>query len=89
MSDPYHRRQFLAAAAQAVAGVALTGCAAALRAAPASPTTGVDGFPLIDTHTHLYDPTRAQGVPWPPRDDKRLYRPVLPKDYRWTRKHSP
>jgi predicted TIM-barrel fold metal-dependent hydrolase len=44
--------------------------------------TGADGFTLIDTHTHFYDPTRAQGVPWPPRDDKLLYRSVLPKDYR-------
>jgi predicted TIM-barrel fold metal-dependent hydrolase len=40
------------------------------------------GFNLIDTHTHFYEPTRAEGVPWPPRDDKLLYRPVLPKDYR-------
>ena len=29
---------------------------------------------MIDTHTHFYDPTRAQDVPWPPRDDKLLYR---------------
>ena len=26
--------------------------------------------------------TRPQGVPWPPPDDKLLYRPVFPKDYR-------
>ncbi|HOC57644.1 MAG TPA: amidohydrolase family protein [Verrucomicrobiota bacterium] len=37
---------------------------------------------LIDTHTHFYDPSRPEGVPWPPRDKKRLYRTVLPKDYR-------
>jgi predicted TIM-barrel fold metal-dependent hydrolase len=37
---------------------------------------------IIDTHTHLYDPLRAQGVPWPPKDDKLLYRQVLPKDYK-------
>ncbi len=37
---------------------------------------------LIDSHTHFYDPTRAQGVPWPPREHKLLYRTVLPKDYR-------
>ncbi len=40
------------------------------------------GFTLIDTHSHFYDPTRAQGVPWPPRDEQQLYRPVLPQDYR-------
>lgn len=36
----------------------------------------------IDTHTHFYDPTRPQGVPWPPADNKLLYRPVLPGHYR-------
>lgn len=33
---------------------------------------------IIDTHTHFYDPTRPQGVPWPPPDNALLYRPVLP-----------
>src|SRR5690349_659982 len=37
---------------------------------------------VIDTHTHFYDPTRPQGVPWPPPDDKKLYRAVLPPEYR-------
>jgi L-fuconolactonase len=46
------------------------------------PVTDEGGFAIIDTHTHFYDPTRAEGVPWPPRDDKLLYRQVLPKDYR-------
>jgi len=78
-----HRRRFLAAAAQTVAGLALTGgWASAVRAAPNQPATGAGGLTVIDTHTHFYDPTRAQGVPWPPRDNKLLYRPVLPKDYR-------
>ena len=36
---------------------------------------------IIDTHTHFYDPTRPQGVPWPGKDDKALYRPVLPAEY--------
>ncbi len=82
MSAFLHRRRFLAAAAQAVAGVALTGWSSALRAAPNQPATGRGGSTLIDTHTHFYDPTRPQGVPWPPRDDRLLYRSVLPKDYR-------
>lgn len=34
---------------------------------------------ILDTHTHFYDPTRPQGVPWPDKNDKRLYRPVLPE----------
>jgi len=43
---------------------------AALLAAPAGR--------IIDTHIHLYDPTRPQGVPWPPKTDALLYKPVLP-----------
>lgn len=38
--------------------------------------------PIIDTHIHLFDPTRAQGVPWPPKDNATLYRPALPARYR-------
>ena len=34
---------------------------------------------MIDTHTHFYDPSRPGGVPWPPADDKVLYRTVLPE----------
>ena len=36
---------------------------------------------IIDTHIHLYDPTRPQGVPWPPKDDALLYRRTLPADF--------
>ena len=62
------RRDFLCTgAAVAVAGEAL--------AADAAP-------PVIDVHTHFYDPTRKEGVPWPGKDDKVLYRPVLPKEFR-------
>jgi len=34
---------------------------------------------IIDTHTHFYDPSRPQGVPWPPKENTRLYRTVLPE----------
>ena len=37
---------------------------------------------IIDTHIHLYDPTRPQGVPWPSKNDPILYRPILPAEYR-------
>lgn len=40
------------------------------------------GVPIVDTHTHFYDPTRPQGVPWPAKTDTFLYRPVLPAEYR-------
>ena len=38
-------------------------------------------IPIIDTHIHLYDTTRPEGLPWPPPTDKVLYRPVLPADF--------
>jgi L-fuconolactonase len=36
---------------------------------------------IVDAHTHFYDPTREQGVPWPPDSDELLYRTVLPDDF--------
>ena len=39
-------------------------------------------FPIIDTHIHLFDPTRPQGVPWPPKDNVDLYWPATPERYR-------
>lgn len=41
---------------------------------------------IIDTHTHFYDPSRPQGVPWPAKGTQ-LYRTVLPAD--WLRVASP
>lgn len=35
---------------------------------------------IIDTHTHFYDPSRPQGVPWPAKGTK-LHRTVLPADW--------
>ena len=49
--------------------------AAALPAAVTLPRT------IIDTHVHFYDPSRPQGVPWPPKDDSLLYRTVLPDEF--------
>ena len=40
------------------------------------------GMPIIDTHIHLFDPGRPQGVPWPAKDNAVLYRAALPKRYR-------
>jgi L-fuconolactonase len=37
---------------------------------------------IVDTHIHLYDPGRAEGVPWPPKDNAVLYRPHMPADFR-------
>jgi L-fuconolactonase len=61
------RRSFLAAAAAVSAGTMAT--------AKARP------IPIIDTHFHLYDPRRPQGVPYPRTPNPR---PFLPRDYRET-----
>jgi L-fuconolactonase len=65
-----NRRQFL----QTAAGLTATVCCAG--------STPLRPAKIIDTHTHFYDPSRPQGVPWPPKNDALLYRTVLPKDYR-------
>ncbi len=37
---------------------------------------------MIDTHIHLYDTRREEGVPWPPPDDEVLYKPHLPDEFK-------
>jgi predicted TIM-barrel fold metal-dependent hydrolase len=55
-----------------------------LTASACAATTTAQNAPrrVIDTHIHLFDPTRPQGVPWPPKDNAKLYRPALPARYR-------
>ncbi|HUQ68338.1 MAG TPA: amidohydrolase family protein [Planctomycetaceae bacterium] len=67
---PLNRREFIQATTAAIALPTLVSAA--------------DDAPLriVDTHTHFYDPTRPQGVPWPSASDPFLYRPVLPEEYR-------
>lgn len=72
------RRSFITTGATAVAGVA-AGCA----------TTPTSGLTIIDTHPHFYDPTRSDGVPWPPATDDFLYRPIYPGNYRKQRTRRP
>ncbi len=40
------------------------------------------GVPVIDSHVHFYDPTRPEGVPWPPATDTLIYAPHLPEKFR-------
>jgi L-fuconolactonase len=47
-----------------------------------APESGALGIPIIDTHIHLFDPTRPGGVPWPEPNDTALYRPALPPRYK-------
>jgi predicted TIM-barrel fold metal-dependent hydrolase len=37
--------------------------------------------PIIDTHIHLFDVSRPQGVPWPPKDSP-IYKSALPERFR-------
>ncbi len=60
------RRQLLAAAA----------------AAPAAMPAEKMPFPVIDTHIHLFDIDRPQGVPWPPKNNEKLYKTAMPPRYR-------
>ena len=39
-------------------------------------------IPIIDTHIHLFDPGRPQGIPWPEKSDPVLYKPAFPDRYR-------
>ena len=68
----HSRRQFLQ---QSVCGAAALACGCA------SDRNNSDSLTIIDTHTHFYDPTRSQGVPWPNPADPVLYRTVLPMHY--------
>src|SRR5665213_2486981 len=71
-SHRVNRRTFLAA----------TAAAGALTGPDDSAVAQTPAFSVIDTHIHLFDPTRPQGVPWPAKDDKVLYQPALPARYR-------
>jgi predicted TIM-barrel fold metal-dependent hydrolase len=71
ISNPVSRRSFVAGAGATAVTLALPQAARA--ALPPQ---------IIDCHTHFYDPSRPGGVPWPGKDDKVLYRPVLPKHFR-------
>jgi predicted TIM-barrel fold metal-dependent hydrolase len=60
------------------------GVAASLTLADAVPLPSAP-MPVIDTHIHLFDPTRPQGVPWPRQDvpaHQVMYQPSLPSRYR-------
>ena len=41
---------------------------------------GIYTGPIVDSHIHLFDSRRPQGIPWPPKHDA-IHRPTLPADY--------
>lgn len=67
-----NRRNFLALAVSASAATKL----------PPMGWQDDNTIPIIDTHIHLFDTTRPQGVPWPTKNDGILYQPAFPDRYR-------
>jgi L-fucono-1,5-lactonase len=67
-----NRREFLGAGALA---------AATLLPTAESPAKDDESSQHVDCHTHFYDPTRPEGIPWPGKDDRVLYRTVLPRHF--------
>ena len=57
------------------------GVAAAIAAMDIDMSAQTTPIPIIDTHIHLFDPRRPEGIPWPPKDDAKLYKPALPERY--------
>ena len=67
-----HRRTVLRLAALSAGAIALQ-----RRLGAASPQQKI-----LDTHIHLFDPTRPGGVIWPEKTDTALYKPALPDRYK-------
>jgi len=78
MNPMLGRRRFLS---HAVAASTAAYAAPVIRARHLQADARITRPPVIDTHTHFYDPTRAEGVPWPGKDSDLLYRPVLPAEW--------
>lgn len=74
------RREFLASQAAMI-------CSAIPTIADTSNDKG-DVLKIIDCHTHFYDPSRPQGVPWPAKSSS-LYRTVLPAELKALQKFRP
>src|SRR5664279_768305 len=75
---PLRRRRFLQGVGTAAAGLLLNGVAQVASRALGAEGPQAGRYPVIDTHIHVYDPTRPQGVPWPPKNLDILYSPHLP-----------
>ena len=75
----FNRRTWLAASVAGLAGPGLGAITAA------EPNAHLD---IIDCHTHFYDPTRPEGIPWPGKDSP-LYRTVFPHHLREQKQFRP
>jgi predicted TIM-barrel fold metal-dependent hydrolase len=68
------RRTFLTASASALAAGCTSETPEAAQTTPPEPPP----IPILDAHVHLYDPTRPEGVPWPPETNTLIYKKTLP-----------
>lgn len=77
------RRQFIKSAVATTLAAPLVAAShvAAAPVAALAETAAIKPSRIVDTHTHFYDPTRPEGVPWPGKDSP-LYRKVIPDDWR-------
>jgi L-fuconolactonase len=67
------RREMLRLAAGGAAALALR--------QPLAAVPAIYSRPIIDSHIHLFDTNRPNGVPWPEKSDTALYKPALPGRY--------
>jgi L-fuconolactonase len=58
-----------------------TAFAAALAQRPHAFAYSAQNVPIVDSHIHLFDVSRPQGVPWPPKDSP-IYKSALPGRFR-------
>ena len=82
MRQKISRRRFIATTALAGVTAKYTLNRAMAIDSPTPIATPASTIPIIDSHIHLYDPFRPQGVPWPSKESKILYRTSLPARYR-------
>jgi L-fuconolactonase len=76
-----NRRTFIKITGAGVVSAVWDSASVCWAAAPKEQAIKSPSHTIIDTHTHFYDPPRPQGVPWPDKNDKVLYRKVMPRDY--------
>ncbi|MEP6916108.1 MAG: amidohydrolase family protein [Acidobacteriota bacterium] len=62
--DGVNRRLFLTGIASVAAAAIAPGQASELPSQAAAPSSSAPAIPIIDTHIHLFDPTRPQGAPY-------------------------
>jgi predicted TIM-barrel fold metal-dependent hydrolase len=77
MQNDLQTRRTVIGGMVAAAAATVVGCSTQ----PSPPPLPGNVRTIIDTHTHFYDPTRPQGVPWPGKNDPFLYRRVMPAEF--------